>query len=157
VARHSRGAAWPTPRPATLPAAPLEHPDARPGIRCSSADARRGDVPLRTCGRDAPDEQGRQLTAKLFVEPTERWARERATGGGEVHRFKVEHVAPDPRLGALHTIDVPLLFGTFRTSEIARHFVADDDAARAVSARMQHAWARFLHGEQPWSDLYIVR
>ena len=78
---------------------------------------------LRTGGRDAPDEQVRRLSAELFTEPTLRWARERAAAGGEVHLFRIDHPSVDPRLGALHTIDVPLLFGTFRTSAVARRTV----------------------------------
>jgi para-nitrobenzyl esterase len=70
-----------------------------------------------------------------------------------VHLFRIDHPSPDPRLGALHTIDVPLLFGTFVDSEVARHYVADDEATRAVSAHMQHEWARFLHGVAlDWPD-----
>ena len=64
-----------------------------------------------------------------------------------MHLFRLDHAAPDERLGALHTIDVPLLFGTLRTSEVARHYVADDERTRAVSEWMQREWARFLHGE----------
>ena len=71
----------------------------------------------------------------------------RAHAGGRVHLFRVDHPSRDERLGALHTIDVPLLFGTFPTSEVARHYVLDDEPTRAVSAWMQGTWGRFLHGE----------
>jgi para-nitrobenzyl esterase len=156
--RGTRGAAWPTLDPGTIPEPP--RPDARlhiPVLVGTTKDE--ATFLLRTCGRDASDEQVRELTARLFVEPTDRWASERAAAGGEVHRFKVVHEAPDPRLGALHTIDVPLLFGTFRTSEVARNFVADDERTRDVSTRMQQAWSRFLNGASPSlesRDLYIV-
>ena len=146
--RGTRGAAWPTLDPATLPEPP--RPDARLDIPVLIGTTKdEATFLLRTCGRDATDEQVAELTARLFVEPTERWARERAEAGGIVHRFRVEHESPDPRLGALHTIDVPLLFGTFRTSDVARHFVADDPKTRDVSARMQQAWASFLKGDSP--------
>jgi para-nitrobenzyl esterase len=101
---------------------------------------------LRTGGREASDDQVRELGEHLFIGPTQRWARERAAAGGRVHQFRIDHSSPDPRLGALHTIDVPLLFGTFTTSAVARHYVADDEATREVSAWMQGEWARFLHG-----------
>jgi para-nitrobenzyl esterase len=76
-----------------------------------------------------------------------------------VHLFRIDHPSHDPRLGALHTIDVPLLFGTFRTSEVARHYVADDPATRDVSCWMQAEWGRFLHGEDlawPAGDVRVV-
>lgn len=93
------------------------------------------------------------MTAELFTRPTQRWARERAAAGGEVHLFRIDHPSPDPRLGALHTIDVPLLFGTFRTSEVARHYVEDDARTREVSEEIQRAWGGFLHGGVPgWSS-----
>ncbi len=75
----------------------------------------------------------------------QRWARERAAAGGRVHLFRIDHPSPDPRLGALHTIDVPLLFGTFRTSDVARHYVADDEPRARVAmdaARMGPVPAR---------------
>jgi para-nitrobenzyl esterase len=74
-----------------------------------------------------------------------------------VHLYRLEHASPDPRLGALHTIDVPLLFGTFPDSEVARHYVADDERTRAVSAWMQREWARFIHGEDlGWPELQLI-
>ena len=85
------------------------------------------------------------MSTHLFTEPTQRWAR--ADAGGEVHLFRVDHAAPDPRLGALHTVDVPLVFGTFGSSEVARHYVADDERTRAVSEQVQRDWGRFVHGE----------
>ncbi len=103
---------------------------------------------LRTGGREAPDEQVERVTRELFTEPTRRWARARADAGGQVHVFRLDHGSPDPRLGALHTVDVPLLFGTYGT-EVGSHYLADDAATRRVSAWMQHAWGRFLHGEDP--------
>jgi carboxylesterase type B len=102
---------------------------------------------FRTGGREAADERVRRVTTELFEAPTQRWARDRAAAGGRVHLFRIDHEAPDPRLGALHTIDVPLLFGTFADSDVARHYVADDERTRDVSAWMQAEWGRFLHGE----------
>lgn len=96
----------------------------------------------------------RIVTAELFTQPTHRWACQRAAAGGRVHLFRVDHPAPDPRLGALHTINVPLLFGTYRHSATAQHFVADTPRAREISARMQRDWGDFMHGREPsWSRL----
>lgn len=185
--RGTRGAAWPTLDPATLPAAPLQRPEARldvpvlagsmrdeatflfraGGRRLELDEARLramvshmngiGDADAaiaRHRGADPEATLVRVVTEELFTAPMQRWARERAARGGSVHLFRIDHPAPDPRLGALHTIDVPLLFGTFRTSDVGRHYAADDEATRAVSEWMQREWARFLHGGAPsWPAL----
>ena len=125
--RGTRGAAWPTRDPETLPFAPLERPDARLEIPVLAGTTRdEATFLFRTGGRDAPDEQVERVTRELFTEPTQRWARERAAAGGRVHLFRLDHGSPDPRLGALHTVDVPLLFGTY-ASDVGRHYLADDD------------------------------
>jgi len=149
--RGSRGAAWPTRDPSTLPFAPLERV-ARPEIPVLVGTTRdEATFLLRTGGRDAPDELVERVTRELFTEPTQRWARERAAAGGRVHLFRIDHGSPDPRLGALHTVDVPLLFGTYGT-EVGAHYLADDEDTHRVSGRMQREWGRFLHGDSPsWS------
>jgi para-nitrobenzyl esterase len=172
----TRGAAMPTLDPATLPVAPLDAPAARldvPVLVGTTRDeatflfrtgGRRLEVDeaavarmtgaddatiARHRGADPEETLVRVVTAELFTEPTRRWAHERAAAGGEVQLFRLDHPSPDPRLGALHTIDVPLLFGTFRTSDVARHYVDDDARTREVSDAMQAAWGRFLHGDDP--------
>jgi para-nitrobenzyl esterase len=143
----TRGGALPT-LDDVLPTSPLDAPDARLAVPVLVGTARdEATFLLRTGGREAPDERVSALTRDLFEAPTQRWVQARREAGGHVHRFRIDHAAPDPRLGALHTIDVPLLFGTFPDSDIARHYVADDDRTRAVSESMQRDWARFLHGE----------
>ncbi len=157
----TRGAALPTLDGELLPASPLDVPDAGVGVPVLAGWTRdEATFLLRVGGRDAPDEQVRSVSDRLFIEPIRRWARERAAAGGRVHVFRVDHASPDPRLGALHTIDVPMLFGTFRTHAVARHFVADDDATRAVSEDMQRRWGRFVHGDDPgWpaGELHVLR
>jgi para-nitrobenzyl esterase len=95
------------------------------------------------------------VTRDLFVEPTRRWANARAAAGGRVHLFQLDHGSPDPQLGALHTVDVPLLFGTFAT-EVGRHYLAGDAGTRRVSDWMQREWGRFVHGEAPTWELTTV-
>jgi para-nitrobenzyl esterase len=147
--RGTRGAALPTIEGELPPVSPLDAPAARLEVPVLAGTMRdEATFLLRTGGREASDEQVRALGDRLFIEPTQRWARERAAAGGRVHLFRIDHASPDPRLGALHTIDVPLLFGTFAASEVARHYVADDEATREVSAWMQREWARFLHGAE---------
>jgi para-nitrobenzyl esterase len=156
----TRGAAMPTLDPSVLPVSPMHAPGARIDVPVLAGTTRdEATFLLRTGGRDAPDERVRELTAHLFAEPTQRWARERAEAGGEVHLFRIDHASPDPRLGALHTIDVPLLFGTVATSEVARHYVGDDDTTREVSAWMQAQWGRFVHGERlewPRDEVFVI-
>jgi para-nitrobenzyl esterase len=144
----TRGAAQPTLDAGVLPTSPLDAPDARIAVPVLVGTTRdEATFLFRTGGRDAPDEQCERVTAHLFREPTERWAHSRAKAGGRVHLFRIEHSSPHSRLGALHTIDVPLLFGTFATSDVARHYVDDDERTREVSAGMQRDWGRFFHGE----------
>lgn len=147
--RGTRGAALPTLDPETLPVSPLDAPGARIDVPVLTGFMRdEATFLLRTGGRDGSDDEVRDLTAHLFTEPTQQWAGERAAAGGDVHLFRIDHTSPDPRLGALHTIDVPLLFGTFVTSDVARHYVDDDDATRELSAWMQSQWGSFLHGRR---------
>ncbi len=145
----TRGGALPT-LDDVLPASPLDTADARRDIPVLVGTTRdEATFLLRTGGREAPDDRVSALTRDLFETPTHRWASARREAGGRVHLFRIDHRSPDARLGALHTIDVPLLFGTFPDSEVARHYVADDSSTRAVSDSMQHDWARFLHGDDP--------
>jgi para-nitrobenzyl esterase len=145
----TRGAALPTLDDDLLPVSPLDAPDARLDVPVLAGTTRdEATFLLRTGGREASDEQVERVTSRLFRDPTERWARERSAAGGRVHLFRLEHASPDPRLGALHTIDVPLLFGTAALSEVARHYVADDERTREVSRWMQGEWGRFLYGDE---------
>src|SRR3954453_5245194 len=142
----------PTLDPATLPVAPVDAPAARPHIPVLVGHTRdEATFLFRAVERHppVPDEEVRRITEELFAAPTRRWAHARAAAGAEVHLFRLAHPSHDPRLGALHTIDVPLLFGTFRTSEVARHYVLDDPRTREVSDDMQAAGGRFLHGVDP--------
>ena len=143
----TRGAALPTLDARHCPSRRSTRPDARLDVPVLVGTTRdEATFLFRTGGRDASDEQVERVTAQLFREPTERWARSRAAAGGEVHLFRLDHTSPDPRLGALHTIDVPLLFGTFRTARsrattspttTRTREVSEADAARlgAVPAR----------------------
>jgi para-nitrobenzyl esterase len=89
------------------------------------------------------------LTEERFRLPTERWARARARAGGNVYLYRVDHVGVDPEAGALHIIDIPLLFGTFRSGAVAQHFVTDTVEARTVMSAMMTRWGAFLHGDGP--------
>jgi para-nitrobenzyl esterase len=153
----TRGGALPTLDDDLLPISPLDAPDARLNIPVLVGTARdEATFLLRTGGRDAPDDQVEALTAHLFRDPTEHWAHARRDAGGRVHLFRIDHASYE-RLGALHTIDVPLLFGTFPHSDVARHYVTDDDRTRAVSEQMQREWALFFHGDSlDWPELHVI-
>ena len=59
------------------------------------------------------------VTEAWFAGPVSRYAATRAAAGATVHRYRIEHPSPDPDdLGALHTISVPLLFGSWREGGI---------------------------------------
>jgi para-nitrobenzyl esterase len=152
----TRGGALPT-LDHVLPVSPLDAPDARLDVPVLVGTTRdEAAFLLRTGGREAPDDAVEHLTAHLFRDPTEHWARERRSAGGHVHLFRIDHSSYDD-LGALHTIDVPLLFGTFHDSDVARHYVTDDDRTRTVSRQMQRDWRRFLHGESlDWPELHVI-
>jgi para-nitrobenzyl esterase len=91
----------------------------------------------------------RLATRQLFRGPVQEWARRRAAAGAEVLTYSVEHRSPDAALGATHTIDVPLLFGTYG-GEVGRRVAGDGEPSRSVSQAMMAAWREFLHGRTPW-------
>lgn len=91
----------------------------------------------------------RLATRQLFVGPTTEWAQARAAAGGEVLRYNVSFTGPDPGLGATHTIEVSLVFGTFGT-EIGTRVSGGGTRAAPVSAGMIRAWREFVHGGTPW-------
>jgi para-nitrobenzyl esterase len=96
----------------------------------------------------------RIATTAMVERPTAEWAAARADAGGRVYRYRVEHRSPEPGFGALHTIDVPLVFGSFADDSIAAAMCGDDDAARAVSVAMQSAVRAFVHDGAPgWAPL----
>ena len=98
----------------------------------------------RARGAEADDEQIRAMTESMIVRPAHEWADAREAAGGRVFRYRVEHRSPQPRFGAIHTIDVPLVFGTFHDGE-GRAMAGE---ATAVSKAMQAAVRAFAHGEQ---------
>jgi para-nitrobenzyl esterase len=91
----------------------------------------------------------RVATDAMVVGPANEWATARAATGASVYRYRVEHQSPQPGFGALHTIDVPLVFGSFADDPIAAGLSGNDDAAQAVSASMQELVRTFVHGGAP--------
>jgi para-nitrobenzyl esterase len=91
----------------------------------------------------------RVATQQLFAGPVAEWASARTDAAATVYRYRVEHRSPDERLGAVHAIDVPLVFGT-HDHEIGAAVAGDDAQAARVSGEMTAAWRSFVHGGAPW-------
>ncbi|MCW2995616.1 MAG: hypothetical protein JWQ18_3111, partial [Conexibacter sp.] len=53
------------------------------------------------------------------------------------------------RLGAIHTVEVPLVFGTYGDGDAGTRLAGDTLRAVAVSQAMQRTWAAFVNGEDP--------
>ena len=67
-----------------------------------------------------------------------------------MHRYRVDH-AGDPDLGATHTVDVPLVFGTYDDGGAGTRLAGAAGASAAVSSTMMESWGRFVHdGEPGW-------
>jgi para-nitrobenzyl esterase len=96
-------------------------------------------------------------TDAMVAEPLARWAAARADAVGDrsaVHRYRVDHPGGGPELGATHTVEVPLLFGTWRDGGPGERLGGQAPGAGAVSGELVTAWSRFVHGEDPgWPGL----
>ncbi len=88
------------------------------------------------------------VTEAWFAGPVRRYAAARAAAGATVHRYRIEHPSPDPDdLGALHTISVPLLFGSWQEGGVPRRLAGDGTATAEVTTAIQNDVRRFVHGE----------
>ncbi|WP_329525726.1 carboxylesterase/lipase family protein [Streptomyces sp. NBC_01462] len=98
------------------------------------------------------------ITERLYTEPADRWADRAATAGSTVFRAEYAHPSPawEGRLGATHTVDVPLLFGTFAAPEFAVLYESDVRAPE-LSSTVRRAWSRFLHTGSPATAGYPWR
>ncbi len=90
----------------------------------------------------------RIATDAMIARPSARWASARAAVGGRVHRYRVDH-SGDPDLGATHTVEVPLVFGTYDDGGAGTRLAGAGAASAAVSSAMMAAWGRFVHGRDP--------
>ncbi len=91
----------------------------------------------------------RLTTHHLFLLPVVEWTAARRRAGGEVLEYRVQYGSPEPGLGATHTIDVPLVFGTYGT-EIGARVTGGGERAKAASDQMIRAVREFAHGRAPW-------
>ena len=91
-------------------------------------------------------------TDAIVAEPLARWASARAGAVGDrstVHRYRVDHPGAGPQLRATHTVEVPLVFGTWQDGGPGERLGGQAPGAAAVSADLVSAWGRFVHGEAP--------
>jgi len=96
----------------------------------------------------------RIATDAMIAESTARWAAQRASAGARVYRYRVDHPAPDPDLGATHSVDVPLMFGTYGDGGPGTRLAGDDRRSAEVSGAMMSAWGAFVRGQGPgWAPL----
>ncbi len=72
-----------------------------------------------------------------------------ALAGNRTWRYRFDWQAPT--IGAAHAVDLPFHFGTLDVDGW-RDFVAGDEAADRLSARMRAAWAAFCHTREPTCD-----
>ena len=177
--RGTRGGALPTIDPGSLPASPVDLPGARPEIdvlvghtadegtfffdapwRPPPPPERVPDIVAHLC----PDEDARDVldrydgdlvaiaTDAMIAAPVARWAEARAKAVGDrssVYRYRVDHPGAGAQLRATHTVEVPLLFGTWQDGGPGERLGGQASGARAVSAELTSAWGRFVRGESP--------
>jgi para-nitrobenzyl esterase len=96
-------------------------------------------------------------TDVMIAEPLADWATARAgavRGRSAVHRYRVDHPGAGPELGATHTVEVPLLFGSWRDGGPGERLGGQAPGAGAVSGELVTAWSRFVRGEGPgWAPV----
>lgn len=174
--RGSRGGALPTIDAGTLPASPAELAGASSAIDVlvgHTADEgtfffdspwRPAPPPERVpdiVGHLCPDEGAREVldrydgdlvaiaTEAIVAAPLARWAEARAAVRARVYRYRVDHPGAGPQLRATHTVEVPLLFGTWQDGGPGERLGGQAPGAGAVSRELVSAWSRFVHGESP--------
>lgn len=97
-------------------------------------------------------------TDMIVAEPAARWADARgqalASTGTRVYRYRVDHRGAGPVLGATHTVEVPLVFGTWKDGGPGERLGGQGSGTAAVARAMAEAWGRFLHDGNPgWKPL----
>ncbi len=97
-------------------------------------------------------------TDAMFTDPVARWATARAAavgqGQGHVHRYRVDHPGAGRTLGATHTVEVPLLFGTWRDGGPGARLGGQGTGTEEVARELVKAWSGFIHGGSPgWNEV----
>jgi len=177
--RGTRGGALPTVDPGSLPGSPVDQPESSPDVdvlightadegtfffdspwRPAPPPERVPDIVAHLCpGEDARAVLGRYhgdlvaiATDAMIAGPAARWAETRAEavgGRSAVYRYRVDHPGAGPQLRATHTVEVPLLFGTWQDGGPGERLGGQAPGAEVVSEEITSAWGRFVHGESP--------
>ena len=141
----------PSPPDERIPAivAHLCHTDAPDELIAERREARGGGTLLETLVDIATD--------AMVAQPLADWAGARAAAlapTGRVFRYRVDHPGAGPQLRATHTVEVPLVFSTFRDGGPGERLGGQAPGAEAVGAALRAAWARFVHdGDPGWGAL----
>ena len=140
---------------------PSPPPDLVPAVVAHLVEAEEPDSVLeryreRAAAAGAPDDPLSLLveiaTDAMVAGPLARWASARAEAVGDrsaVYRYRVDHPGAGPDLGATHTVEVPLLFGTWRDGGPGERLAGQAGGAGEVAGEMIAAWSRFVHGQGP--------
>src|SRR6187200_553583 len=122
-----------------------------PGVQDAAAAIARARADAAAAGapQDTNSTLVRIATEAMVAGSTARWAAARVAAGGRVHRFRVDHAGADPDLGAIHTVEVPLVFGTYDDGGPGTRLAGDGPRSATVSGQMMAAWGAFVRGEGP--------
>ncbi len=100
-------------------------------------------------------------TEAMVAGPLAHWAQQRAaavTGRSSVYRYRVDHSGAQPPLGATHTVEVPLIFGSWDDGGPGQRLGGHGSGTEAVASRLVDSWGAFVHGESPgWRPLAAER
>jgi para-nitrobenzyl esterase len=92
-------------------------------------------------------------TERMVSGPVRDFAHARAAAvgpaGGRVYRYRIDHRGATGQLGATHTVEVPLLFGTWRDGGAGERLGGAGSDTEPVAEALRAAWGHFLHGEAP--------
>ena len=88
-------------------------------------------------------------TDAIVAAPMARWADARAATGARVYRYRVDHPGAGPQLRATHTVEVPLLFGTWNDGGPGERLGGQAAGAERVAGALVRAWAAFAHSGSP--------
>jgi len=91
----------------------------------------------------------RELGERIFGRPSRQWAEQAAARGRQAWLARFD-VAPAPRYGACHCIELPFVFGTLPAFAAAPMLHGlDSRHAGQLSQAVQQAWIGFIRGESP--------
>jgi para-nitrobenzyl esterase len=88
-------------------------------------------------------------TEAMIAAPAAEWASARADLGGTVWRYRFDHPGAGAALGATHTAEVPLLFGTWADGGPGERLGGQAPGAAEVSQQLVKAWSAFMRGASP--------